>query len=175
MFGLPKRIKNYTNKFSLVDGIPFKLPVAAVNSPALMAIFPIDAEKAKDFLPAGIHPLRLWNSALLIVTVIDYRETPIGKYVEYSIAIGCTHGEKPAPRLLPAIFMNWFKTGQYVVDLPVSSEVSVKGGKGIWGRIIDDVDLWHWHTLCDCKVFDDAPQTRVIGFCDWHCPTHSDC
>ncbi len=133
MFGLPKRIKNYTNRFSLVDGIPFKLPVSAVNSPALMAVFPIDAEKAKDFLPSGIHPLRLWNSALLIVTVIDYRDTPIGKYVEYSIAIGCTHGEKPAPRLLPALFMNWFKTGQYVVDLPVSSEVSVKGGKGIWG------------------------------------------
>ncbi len=86
MFGLPKRIKNYTNRFSLVDGIPFKLPVSAVNSPALMAVFPIDAEKAKDFLPAGIHRLRLWNSALLIVTVIDYRETPIGKYVEYSIS-----------------------------------------------------------------------------------------
>ena len=26
--------------------------------------------------------------------------------------------------------MNLFGTGQYVVDLPVSSEVSVKGGKG---------------------------------------------
>ena len=71
--------------------------------------------------------------ALLIVTVIDYRETPIGKYVEYSIAIACTHGKKPAPRLLPALFMDFFKAGQYVVDLPVSSEISVKGGKGIWG------------------------------------------
>ncbi len=26
-----------------------------------------------------------------------------------------------------------YGTGQYVIDLPVSSEVSVKGGKGIWG------------------------------------------
>ncbi|NMH65021.1 acetoacetate decarboxylase family protein [Shewanella salipaludis] len=133
MFGIPKRIKAYTGRFSLVDGIPFKLPVAATRSPALMAVFPINADKAKDFLPQGIHPLRLWRSALLVVTVIDYRETPIGKYVEYSIAIACTHGAKPAPRLLPALFMNFFKTGQYVVDLPVSSEISVKGGKGIWG------------------------------------------
>jgi hypothetical protein len=133
MFCIPKRIKNYTGRFSLVDGIPFKLPVAATNSPALMAIFPIDLEKAKAFLPSGVHPLRLWNTGLLIVTVIDYRETPIGKYVEYSIAIACTHGEKPAPRLLPGIFMKFFNTGQYVIDLPVSSEISVKGGKGIWG------------------------------------------
>ncbi len=115
-----KADKKLQQQVSLVDGIPFKLPVAAVNSPALMAVFPIDAEKAKDFLPAGIHPLRLWNSALLIVTVIDYRETPIGKYVEYSIAIGCTHGEKPAPRSCPPFLWIWFKTGQYVVDLPVS-------------------------------------------------------
>jgi len=133
MFGIPKRIKDYIGRFALVDGIPFKLPVGAVNSPALMAVFPIDAEKAKDFLPSGIHPMRLWSKGLLVVTVIDYRETPIGKYIEYSIAIACTHGAKPAPRLLPAIFMKWFNTGQYVVDLPVSSEVSVKGGKGIWG------------------------------------------
>lgn len=134
MFCFPNRIKNYTGRFSLVDGIPFKLPVAATNSPALMALFPINLEKAKAFLPkTGIHPFRLWNTGLLIVTVIDYRETPIGKYIEYSIAIACTHGEKPAPRLLPAIFMSFFNTGQYVVDLPVSSEISVKGGKGIWG------------------------------------------
>jgi hypothetical protein len=130
---VPKRIKNYIGKKALVDGIPFTLPVDAINSPALMAVFPVNAEKAKQFLPTTIHPLILWKKALLVVTVIDYRETTIGKYIEYSIAIACTHGAKPAPRFLPAIFTNWFKTGQYVIDLPVSSEVSVKGGKGIWG------------------------------------------
>ncbi|WP_428352927.1 acetoacetate decarboxylase family protein [Methyloprofundus sp.] len=133
MFCFPKRIKQYAGRYSLVDGIPFKLPVNTSNSPALMVIFPINEEKAKQFLPHGIHPFRLWKKALLVVTVINYKDTTIGKYIEYSIAIACTHGEKPAPRLLPGIFMNFFKTGQYVIDLPVSSEVSVKGGKGIWG------------------------------------------
>lgn len=133
MFCMPKRIKDYAGRFSLVDGIPFSLPVNTRNSPALMAIFPIDAKKAKAFLPKDIHPFRLWSKALLVITVVDYKETTIGKYIEYSIAIACTHGAKPAPRLLPGLFMKFFKTGQYVVDLPVSSEVSVKGGKGIWG------------------------------------------
>ena len=130
---LPKRIKEYAGKKALVDGIPFTLPVNATNSPALMAIFPCDYQQAKRFLPNSIHPLRLWEKALLVVTVIDYRETTIGKYVEYSIAIACTFGHKPAPRLLPAMLPSFYKTGQYVIDLPVSSEISVKGGKGIWG------------------------------------------
>ena len=34
-----------------------------------------------------------------------------------------------SPLLLPGPF----RFGQYVVDLPVSTEISVKGGKGIWG------------------------------------------
>lgn len=35
--------------------------------------------------------------------------------------------------MLPAVFMNYYHTGQYILELPVSSEISVKGGKGIWG------------------------------------------
>jgi len=99
-----------------------------------MAAFSINAEKARALLPGNeIYPLRLWNKGVLVITVIDYRDTVIGKYIEYSIAIACTHGPRPAPRLLPALLMNNYGTGQYVYDLPVSSEISVKGGKGIWG------------------------------------------
>lgn len=133
MFG-SGRLKRQSGRHSLVDGIPFQLPVHSEDSPALMAVFPIDADKAAALLPGNeLHPLRLWNKGLLVVTVIDYRKTNIGKYVEFSIAIACTHGAKLAPRLLPALFMKHYGTGQYVFDLPVSSEVSVKGGKGIWG------------------------------------------
>jgi len=148
MLMIPRRIKQYTGRYALVDGIPFKLPVSAVNSPALMAVFPISADKAKAFLPKSVQPFRLWEHGLLIVTVIDYRETPIGKYIEYSIGIACTHGSKPAPKLLPGMLPNLFKTGQYVIDLPVSSEISVKGGKGIWG-----MPKHHGHL--DFKISDD--------------------
>ncbi|WP_416307903.1 acetoacetate decarboxylase family protein [Neptunicella sp. SCSIO 80796] len=130
---IPKRIKQLEGRHALVDGIPFQLPVACQNSPAIMAVFPINADKAKALMPFEVHPFRLWNKALLVITVIDYRETNIGKYIEYSIAIACTHGLKSAPRLLPALLMQHYGTGQYVIDLPVSSDISVKGGKGIWG------------------------------------------
>jgi hypothetical protein len=132
--GIPRRLQKQSGRYSLVDGIPFHLPVYCRNSPCLMAAFSINADKARALLPGNeIYPMRLWNKGVLVITVIDYRDTVIGKYIEYSIAIACTHGPRPAPRLLPALLMNNYGTGQYVYDLPVSSEISVKGGKGIWG------------------------------------------
>jgi len=65
--------------------------------------------------------------------VVDYLVTDIGRYIEFSIAIACTHTPRPARALLPGLLAGRFGTGQFVIDLPVSSEVSVKGGKGIWG------------------------------------------
>ena len=131
---IPQRIKRETGRYALVDGIPYQMPVEGKNSPALMAIYTIDAGKARALMPGDeIHPIRLGRRALLVITVIDYRDTNIGKYIEFSIAIACTHGAKQAPSVLPILFMKPFGTGQYVYDLPVSTEISVKGGKGIWG------------------------------------------
>lgn len=132
--GIPARLKRQAGRHALVDGIPFTMPVNSRRSPALMAAFPIDPDRAAELMPGNeIHPLRIGRSALLMLTVIDYRETDIGKYIEYSIGIGCTRGPRPAPLVLAGLFRGRYGTGQYVIDLPVSSEVSVKGGKGIWG------------------------------------------
>lgn len=132
---IPKRIKRYEGRHALVDGIPFRMPVNARKSPALMAGFSCDWEKANALLPGNeLHALKLPNGrAAFLITVINYLDTTIGKYIEFSIAIGCTHGSKPAPIILNALMMKTYGTGQYILDLPVSSEISVKGGKGIWG------------------------------------------
>ena len=65
-----------------------------------------------------LHPVRLPERprGLLMVTVIDYRTTDIGTYVEFSIAIGL-HPRAPARgRSLPAaVFMKRSGLGQYVV------------------------------------------------------------
>lgn len=131
---IPKRQRRLKGRYANVDGIAYQMPVDSWDASAIMAAFPCDYEAARALLPEGdIHPFRLWKNALLVVTVIDYRKTDIGSYIEYSIAIACTKGAKAAPRLLPGIFMRSYGTGQFVVDLPVSTEISVKGGKGIWG------------------------------------------
>jgi len=118
----------------LVDGLPFELPVNSEQTPALMAAFRINLDRAREVMPGNeLHPLNFFGKGLFLVTVVDYRVTDIGKYIEYSLAIACTHGARPAPPILPFIFQKGFGVGQYVMDLPVSTEISVKGGKGIWG------------------------------------------
>jgi hypothetical protein len=130
-----QRIERLRGRHALVDGIPFTLPVDSRDTPALMAAFPITASRAAELIPGEeIHPLRIGKDlGLLVITVVDYRTTDIGSYIEFSIAIACSRGLRAAPPLLPALLRNVYGTGQFVVDLPVSTEVSVKGGKGIWG------------------------------------------
>lgn len=132
---VPARLRRQQGRHALVDGIPFALPVNSEHTPALMAVFPIEAKAAGRLLPGDeLHPVRITPSkGLLVITVVDYRITDIGNYIEFSIAIACTHGSSPAPPLLGGLLGPLYGAGQYVLDLPVSTEISVKGGKGIWG------------------------------------------
>ena len=135
MFGrLPRRLARESNHYALVDGIPFRLPVRARRLQALMAAFPVDREAAAALLPdKDIRVARLWRNALFVVTVVNYEDTVIGRYIEYSLALACAHRDSDPPPLLPFLFRDHYQFGQYVYDLPVSTEISVKGGKGIWG------------------------------------------
>ena len=132
---LPKRQQRLAGHHAMADGIPFTIPVDSIDCPVLLAGFTVDAKAAAELLPGEeLHLVRLpGGRALLMVTVIDYRTTDIGSYVEFSIALACTRGDKPRPLVPTVLFQRWSQVGQYVVDLPVSSIVSVKGGKGIWG------------------------------------------
>jgi hypothetical protein len=131
----PARLDDEAGRHALVDGIPFTMPVASHRSPALMAAYTVNAERAGALLPGDeLHPIRLpGGKGVLLITVIDYRDTNIGKYIEFSVGIGCTHGRRPAPPVLPLLLQGFYRMGQFVYDLPVSTEISVKGGKGIWG------------------------------------------
>ncbi len=132
---LPKRARAQEGSHAVVDGIHFPMPIETRDSQAFLAAYTIDADRAQALLPGQeLHALRLWgNRGLLLIAVINYEHTDIGKYIEFSVGIACTRGRKPAPRFLPLLFRNWMHFGQYVIELPVSTEVSVKGGKGIWG------------------------------------------
>lgn len=132
---IPRRQSLLRGRFASVDTIPFEMPIDSRDTNALMALFPCDGRAADALIPGDeVHAFRLLDGrGVLVITVVNYENTDIGAYVEFSIAIACTHGTRRAPRLVPALFRRAFGTGQYVVDLPVSTEVSVKGGKGIWG------------------------------------------
>src|SRR3954453_15088424 len=103
--GIPRRQKRIEGRYGYVDGIRYVTPIDSWDAGAIIAAFPIDYDKARALLPPGdVHPFRLWNRGLLVARVVDYRQTDIGNYIEYSLAIACTNGARPAPRLLPAVF-----------------------------------------------------------------------
>jgi hypothetical protein len=112
--GIRRRLSAERGTHSLVDGIPFEMPVSGHRTPALIAGFTVDLERAKRLLPPGVQALRVWRRGLLLITVIDYRETVIGKYIEFSVAIACTRSRRPPPPLLPLLFQRAFNMGQYV-------------------------------------------------------------
>lgn len=121
-------------RFANVDGIPFRLPVGTKGSPALVAAYDIDLAGARDMLPGQeLHPCRIGSRGVLVVAVVNYLDTVIGRYVEFCTGILCTRGRRSAPPLLPLALGRVFGTGAYIYDLPVSTEVSVKGGLGVWG------------------------------------------
>ena len=45
----------------------------------------------------------------------------------------------------------------------------------IWGWVIDDVDLGHWHALGDAQVLDDVPKPRVVALLDLVSTAHRNC
>ena len=80
---VPKRILDYTGRYSLVDGVPFTLPVKATNCPAFMAGFFCDYNKAKELMPGNeLHPFKFINGkAIFMATIVNYVDTTIGKYI----------------------------------------------------------------------------------------------
>lgn len=100
----------------------------------MLAAFTIDPHAAAAILPGQeLFPCRVMGRGLLVLTVVDYTDTTIGRYVEMCIGILATRGRRHAPPLIPAVLRGAFGTGVYIYDLPVSTEISVKGGLGIWG------------------------------------------
>lgn len=132
---VPRRQGRLRGQRALVDGIGYDMPINSDDSQVILAGFSCDLAAAAALLPGKeLHPVSLGRGrGLLLATVINYVVTDIGNYIEYSLGIAATHGRRPAPPLLPAVLPGLMKFGQYVVNLPVSTEISVKGGKGIWG------------------------------------------
>ena len=151
---IPRRIKRQSGRYALVDGIP--VPAAGQLGPNVGADGGLRGRPCQGRrAPARerVARRRLWSRALLLITVINYTITDIGKYIEFSIGIACTHGTRPAPRFLPPPAAPPFGIGQYVLDLPVSTEISVKGGKGIWGMPKHQANL-------DFVVADDSVSSQ---------------
>jgi hypothetical protein len=130
----PRRVRWLDGRYSNVDGIPFAMPVRTTTSPALFAGFWIDADRAADLLPGQeLYPLKILGKGVLVIAVVNYLDTTIGRYVEFCIGVLVSRGYRRPPTIPALIAQRHYGLGVYIYDLPVSTEISVKGGLGIWG------------------------------------------
>jgi hypothetical protein len=130
----PRRVRWLEGRHANVDGIPFRMPVRTETSPVLFAVFPIDAAKARTIVDCDeLHPWQVRGRGLLVVAVVNYSDTTIGRYIEFCLGVLVTRGRRRAGAALPLLLRSRHGTGVYIQDLPVSTEISVKGGLGIWG------------------------------------------
>jgi hypothetical protein len=82
---VPSRQRRLEGSHAQVDSIPYVMPVDTSDASCLMAAFPISAKAAKALLPGTeLHPLSMgFGRGVLLITVVDYRRTDIGSYIEY--------------------------------------------------------------------------------------------
>jgi hypothetical protein len=132
--GFPSRIEWLEGRYANVDGIPFRMPISTKASPAMFAAFPCDGDAAEALIPGDeLHAWRFRGKGVVVIAVVNYQDTTIGKYVEFCLGVMATSGRRPCGAIRSALFRGRYGTGVYIYDLPVSSEISVKGGLGIWG------------------------------------------
>lgn len=114
-------------KHIVTSGISMSIPVIYPDASAVMVFLPIDSNKAKDFLKnTKFKPVTLgFNTALLGVTLFDYRKGEIGPYREFTFTIPVIPNNRFNPPLLPLIFDKFFSSfGFYVFHLGASSNLS---------------------------------------------------
>lgn len=114
-------------------GYRFKSPFFIRDADVIGAFFLCDYQKARLLVAPPHQPVRLpFNKALFAVTCIEYKDTDIGPYNEVALSIvvrppdqGLLQNVKSLRSLIDGQFH------AYVLQLPVTTEISVAGGKGI--------------------------------------------
>lgn len=127
-----------------VMGTTVNAPVKYDEASALLLVFSISLEKAREILPSTkLVPVRFFgNRCLLEVTVFYYHGSPIGPYHEFTFSIpAISRGVLNVP-VLPVLLETWYKSsGHYVFLMGASNEISRKHIDEIFPYPLHNADL----------------------------------
>jgi acetoacetate decarboxylase len=106
----------------LSDGTECPLPIRYFDVQCLVATFLTDLDRATGLLKGtGLQPVsQADGKGIVLLYCIEYRITDIGPYNEVGLTIVATAPGDPIP-------------ANYVLDLPVTTEVARRIGREIWG------------------------------------------
>ena len=127
---------------------PVELPVRYHDGSLMGAFWLVEETKAAALLPDNLEPLLLpGRNAAAGLFMMDYRNSTLGPYGEVGIGIQAVRKGTGATLIgyLWDMVANVFHvdemlslfgqedSGLYVVTLPVTTQVSVAGGREVWG------------------------------------------
>ena len=96
-----------------------RMPVVVRDALSGTASFVVSSAVAREWLPPGLSLVPAGpGRAVLLLSVIHYRDNDLGEYREVSVALAARRG---------------LRLGTYIHRLPVDDEFSRAAGRGIWG------------------------------------------
>jgi Acetoacetate decarboxylase (ADC) len=124
-----------TEKLAATSAGEVKLPVEYRDGSMFGSFYRVDPQTAADLIPTAIlEPIRFGDKAIAGILAFEYRDTSIGAYGEFGVAI-LARRCKTKDSALGAIALpdSSINSGWYVVNLPVTTELARAGGIDIWG------------------------------------------
>jgi hypothetical protein len=132
------------------------LPIFYYDCSSMSAIYTASTKLVKKHMPVDdLHPVEIFPGRCLItISAFEYRNSDIGPYNEFSIAVLVRKGKKPLP-LLPVItsmLKNEFHV--YIMHLPVTSERARRGGVELGGfpKFLAGIDFRVNQSLTECTL-----------------------
>ncbi len=132
------------------------LPIFYYDCSAISAVYTASTRLVKKYIPVGdLYPVEVFPGRCLItISAFEYRNSDIGPYNEFSVAVIVKHKRKPLP-LLPVItsmIKNRFEV--FIIRLPVTSERARRGGVDLGGypKFLADIEFSKSRDATTCTL-----------------------
>jgi hypothetical protein len=133
-----------------------KLPVFYYDNTSLAALFTASTAKMRSLLPhPDMRPVELLpGRCLMAFMAFEYRESDLGPYNEFSIAVAITFRKTPIPLVTGTAQLLRRSLSAYVRHLPVTTEIARVGGVDFYGypKFIADIDFFREEGSVRCVL-----------------------
>lgn len=140
------------------------IPIFYYDCSSMTAIYTASTRLVKRHVPADdLHPVEVFPGRCLVtVSAFEYRDSDIGPYNEFSVAVMVRHGKRPLPLLpvLSSMVRQCFHV--YILTLPVTSERARRGGVELGGypKFLAGIEFQKSETVTECRL--SIKKNRVV-------------
>jgi hypothetical protein len=150
-----------------ISGGTCDVPILYGDVFSVVGVFTAPTLKLKELLPTSrLVPAEIYpGKGLLGFMAMDYRETSIGPYKEFTIIVPARYHPRFNPPLLPVLRMSASLSFEvFIWQLPLTSEVGLHAGIDIWGfpKFIADIDFSEDTDFVSCTLAEEGENILTL-------------